>query len=105
MSATIAGTFTGLGQCSGQLPPGPTGGVVATQLDFKLTTIGLDASNTLKTQKSTNNGLIWADVTTYNSDQTGVLITVAEQEHWRLCSVAIQTSHDLKYKMSREGLN
>lgn len=72
---------------------------------MKLTTVGLDGSNTVKTQKSTNNGSTWVDQTTYNSDQTLTSITVVAAEQWRLVQVSQGTLKDVRYKMSCESVN
>lgn len=70
---------------------------------MKLTTLGLDASNTIKTQKITAPGTAWADQTTYNSDQTNTAITVAPGEQWRVVGVAQQAFKDIRYKLSLES--
>lgn len=70
---------------------------------MKLTTTGLDASNTIKTQKSTNNGSTWTDQTTYNSDQTNTAITVAATEQWRVIGVTQQALKDIRFKLSCES--
>lgn len=70
---------------------------------MKLTTVGCNASNTLKTQKSTNNGSTWADQTTYNSEQTNTPIAVNPGEQWRVVNVAEQAITDLRYKLSMES--
>jgi hypothetical protein len=70
---------------------------------MKLTTVGLDASNTIKTQKSTNNGSTWVDQTIYNSDQTNTPIAVAAQEQWRVIGVTQQATKDIRYKLSLES--
>ena len=70
----------------------------------------IDASNTVKTQKSTDNGRTWADVTTYNSAQLGTLVTVAGpdnipatlSEQWRLALVAQQVMKSMEYELSLE---
>ena len=79
MSQNVKGSFASgasvqIGETSAELviPSGFT--------TMKLTTVGLDASNTVKTQKSTNSGAAWADQTTYNSDQTATAVTVAHGE-------------------------
>lgn len=95
MSAAIQGTFTNLGHPSH---------VMAENLGaFALTTLGLDGSNTIKSQRSTTNGAVWIDVTTYNSEQTGTVITPAAGEQYRLVGVTQQANKDIKYKMSREN--
>ncbi len=97
MSATVAGTFTGPNQPSGVVDPSSGSG------NLRLTTQGCNASNTLKTQKSTNNGVTWADQTTYSSEQTAAVIPTLAGEHWRLVAVAQQQYRDLGYRLSRES--
>jgi hypothetical protein len=70
---------------------------------MKLTTVGLDASNTIKTQKITAPGTAWADQTTYNSDQTATAITVVAGEQWRVVGVTQQALKDIRYKLSLES--
>lgn len=70
---------------------------------MKLTTVGLDASNTIKTQKTTSPGTAWVDQTTYNSDQTNTAIAVAAQEQWRVIGVAQQAFKDIRFKLSLES--
>lgn len=76
----------------------PTGVTTA-----RLTTVGLDASNTIKTQKRTTPGGAYADQTTYNSEQTNVAVTVAAGEEWRFVQITQQVSHDIRYKLSCES--
>ena len=100
MSAQVAGTFAngqsvGVGQRSDVLviPSGVT--------SMFLTLSGaIDASNTVKTRKSTNNGITWADQTTYNAAQAGVAVTVAHGEQWILETVAGQANKAIDYRMS-----
>lgn len=70
---------------------------------MKLTTTGLDGSNTIKTQKITTPGTAWADQTTYNSDQTNTGITVAAGEQWRVIGVTQQANKDIRFKLSCES--
>jgi hypothetical protein len=99
--AIVQGTFaTGSNPVSGNASdvlPIPTG-----MTSMKLTTVGLDASNTLKTQKRTA-GAAWVDQTTYNSDQTNTAVTVADGEEWRVFGVAQQATKDIRYKLSCEN--
>ena len=92
-----SGASIGIGQTSGELmiPSGAT--------SMKLSTTGMDASNTAKTQKSTNGGQTWADQTTYNSNQTLAAVTVAHGEVWRIVSVAQQAMKVMDYTMSVES--
>lgn len=69
----------------------------------KLTTVGLDGSNTVKTQKRTSPGGAWVDQTTYSSDQTNTAITVAAGEEWRLVQVTQQATKDVRYKLTCES--
>lgn len=70
---------------------------------MKLSVSGLDASNTVKSQKSTNNGHTWADQTTYNSNQSAVAVTVAHGEQWRLFVITQQVTKLIDYIMSAES--
>ena len=103
MSQKIAGTFvSGNSANPGQISDTlviPSGVTAA-----KLTVGGaVNASNTVKTQKSTNNGQTWADVTTYNSAQNGTSVPVAHGEHWRLVGVAAQALKAVDYSLSVES--
>lgn len=69
----------------------------------RLTTVGLDGSNTIKTQKRTTPGGTFSDQTTYNSDQTNVAVTVAAGEEWRFVQVTQQAIRDVKYRLSAES--
>jgi hypothetical protein len=69
----------------------------------KLTTVGLDTNNTIKSQKRTTPGGAWVDQTTYNSDQTNTAVTVAAGEEWRLVQVTQQATKDVRYKFSCES--
>jgi hypothetical protein len=101
MPANVQGTFaTGSNPVSGntsdvlEVPTGVT--------SAKLTTTGLDASNTIKTQKRTAGGT-WADQTTYNSDQTNTAVTVAAGEEWQIVGVTQQAFKDLRFKFTAES--
>jgi len=67
-----------------------------------LTITGLDASNTVKTQKRTAGGT-FADQTTYNSNQTNTAVTVAAGEEWRIVGITQQAFKDIRYKFSCES--
>lgn len=102
MSQKIAGTFasaTGvlLGLTSAQLV------IPSTPVQAKLNTTGLDASNTIKTQKSTDNGVSWVDQATFNSDQVNTLITVAHGEQWRIFLLAQQAGKQIQYSLGVEN--
>lgn len=102
MSQAVAGSFAStsvaaLGQTSAGLV------VPSTPPQMKVTATGLDASNTVKTQKRTAPGGAYADVTTYNSDQAGTLVTVAHGEEWQLVLVTQQPFKTIAYKLSVEN--
>lgn len=101
MPANVQGTFaTGANAVAGntsdvlEVPTGVT--------SAKLTTVGLNGSNTIKTQKRTAGGA-WADQTTYNSDQTNTAITVAAGEEWQLVGVTQQADVDIRFKLTAES--
>ena len=103
MSQSVSGTFAngqsvGVGIASDVLVI--PSGVTAMRL-----TLGdaIDGSNTVKTQKSTSNGLTWADQTTYNSAQNATAVTVAHGEQWRLITVSGQASKQISYRMEVEN--
>ncbi len=91
------GASASVGNASDVLNP-PTGVTSA-----KLTTVGVDANNTVKTQKRTAPGGAWVDQTTYNSDQTNTAVTVAASEEWRLVHVTGQATKDVRVKFSCES--
>jgi hypothetical protein len=100
--AVIAGTFaTGANPVSGNASD-PLD-IPTSTTTMRLTLTGLDASNTVKTQKSTNSGSSWVDQTTYNSDQNAVAVTVVPQEQWRVVGVTQQAVKDIRYKLSVES--
>jgi hypothetical protein len=102
MPQALMGTFsTGQSAVVGQ-SSGPI--VIETgKTTARLTVTGLNGSNQVKTQKSTNNGQTWADQTTYSSAQTNVGVTVVAGEHWRLVTTAQQALRDIPYKFSMES--
>jgi adenosylmethionine-8-amino-7-oxononanoate aminotransferase len=69
---------------------------------MKLTLTGLDASNTVKTQKRTAGGA-FADQTTYNSNQAAVGVTVAAGEEWRVVCITQQAIKEIQYTLSCES--
>ena len=75
----------------------PTGMTTA-----KLTLIGLDGSNTVKTQKRTAGGA-FVDQTTYSSNQSAVNVTVASTEEWRIVLLTAQPIKTLAFKFSCES--
>ena len=68
-----------------------------------LTISGLDASNTVRTQKRTSPGGAWVNQTLYNSNQTAVSVAVVAGEEWRLVPVTQQATRDILYKLSCES--
>lgn len=99
---TIAGTFaTGAAASVGNASDVCNIHSSATQL--RLTVAGLDASNTVKTQKRTSPGGAWVDQTTYNADQSAAPIVVAPGEEWCLVQVSQQAIRDIRYKLSLEN--
>lgn len=103
MSQNVKGTFisaqsVNLGQVSDVLVV-PTG-----RTSLRLNLGGtLDASNTVKTQKSTNQGQTWADQTTYNAAQVNTAVAVADGEQWRLAIGAQQALKAIDYSLSAES--
>lgn len=102
MSQCVKGSFASgqsvqIGEASDVLvvPTGFTAG--------KLTTTGLDANNTIKTQKSTDNGITWADQVTFNADQTNTAVVFADKEQWRLVHVAGQALKTIGYELSAQS--
>jgi hypothetical protein len=70
---------------------------------MKLSLTGLDASNTVKTQKRVTSSTAWVDQTTYNSNQSAVTVTVAANEEWRVLGITQQVLKDIKYTLSCES--
>lgn len=103
MSQNPKGTFAS-GQSSnvGQTSPGlriPSSVTVA-----KLTLGGtVDASNTVKTIKSIDNGITYVDQVVYNAPQTNTPITVAHGEVWRLQVVSQQPLKTIDHSFSVES--
>lgn len=102
MSQNVKGSFVngasvGVGETSAELVI-PSGAV-----SMKLNATGLDGSNTIKTQKTTNNGHTWVDQTTYNSNQVNTVVTVAHGEQWRLFCITQQAIKVIDYSMSVES--
>ena len=106
MSSTVIGTFVKAGEASATIASFSESG--AFQPGFTIDIIGLDASNTVKLQKSTDHGLTWSDVSTLNSEQIKQVITEATDKNakHRLICLAKQAVATLgtviKYKMTRE---
>lgn len=102
MTAVVAGTFaTGASASVGN--NSETLKIHSSVTTMRLTLSGLDASNTVKTQKNTSPGGAWVDQTTYSSDQSGVAVTVADGEGWRVFQVSQQATRDVRYKLSLES--
>ena len=102
MSQAVAGTFpTGQGAATGNASDGLL--IPTSTTTMRLTLTGLDASNTVKTQKRTSPGGTWADQTTYNSNQASVAVTVAAGEEWRVLGVTQQALKDIQFKLSVES--
>ncbi len=102
MSQAVQGTFsTG----SSPAPGNASDSLVmpTSTTTMRLTVTGLDASNTVKTQKRTTPGGPWADQTTYNTDQTNAAVTVAAGEEWRVFQLTQQALRDVRYKLSAES--
>ena len=90
-SASTGGVFSDV------LVP-PTGSSAA-----KLTIQGLDASNTVKTQKRTTPGGTFVDQVTYNANQTNVSVPVTASEEWRLALISAQPIRTIAFKLSCES--
>lgn len=102
MSQNVKGTFASgasvtIGETSAELVM-PTGSA-----SFKLTTVGCDANNTLKTQKTLNNGHTWADQVTYNAEQAATVIPAVHGEQWRVVHVAGQALKRLDYELKADA--
>jgi hypothetical protein len=102
MSQNVKGTFASgasvqIGETSAELV------IPSSTVQMKLTTTGLDANNTVKTQKSINNGYTWVDQVTYNADQAAAAIVVAHGEQWRLQHVAGQAVKRIDYEMKADA--
>ena len=67
--------------------------------NMRLTLTGLDASNTVKTQKRTAGG-VFVDQTTYNSDQINTNVTVAAGEEWCVVVVTQQAIRHIHYDLN-----
>jgi hypothetical protein len=70
---------------------------------------GLDANNTVKTQRSTD-GITWVDITVYSSDQTGTAISEStiNAQHRLVCvskqAVSVNGAA-IRFKLSKETTN
>lgn len=104
MSQALAGSFnTGSVACGVGSQQSGVLVVPSSTTTARLTLAGLDGSNTVKTQRSTNNGVTWVDQSTYNSDQNQVGVAVAAGHHWRIVTVAMQPIRSIAYKLSAES--
>ena len=101
--SNISGTFSGGISVNIGNPSGPV--IIPTSTVQARLTLGgsIDANNAVKTQKSTNSGHTWADVTTYNSVQNAVAVAVVAGEHWRLVRVSAQTLKQVDYSFTCES--
>lgn len=102
MSQNVKGSFASgasvqIGETSAELVM-PSGSA-----NLKLNTVGLDANNTVKTQKTTNSGHTWVDQTTYNADQVNTVVAAVHGEQWRLVHVAGQALKAITYSLSAES--
>lgn len=102
MSQCVKGSFASgasvqIGETSDAL-------VIPTGLaNLKLTTTGLDANNTIKTQKTLNSGYTWVDQVTYNADQAAVNVPAVHGEQWRVQHVAGQAAKIIAYELSAQS--
>ena len=125
MSQNVKGSFSsGASVCLGQFSSPlmiPTAKGLTGTYQLKLTIPNnagaaggpstIDASNTAKTQKSTDGGFSWVDQTTYNSAQALTLVTVVgpdnlpatPAEQWRLALVSQQALKSMEYSLSMEN--
>lgn len=78
-----------------QVPTGTT--------TMRVTISGLDASNTVRTQRRTTPGGTWVNQTLYSANQSGSAVTVVAGEEWRLVQVTQQATRDILYKLSCES--
>lgn len=103
MTAEVAGTFAN-GQSVGVGIRGDVLVIPSGYTSMQLTLDGsIDASNTVKTRKSTNGGQTRTDQVTYNSAQTNVAVTVAHGEAWVIETVSGQASKQIGYRMECDG--
>lgn len=95
MAAITAGTITKKGGRSAE---------IASYSGIKVFLEGCDANNTMKLQRSINNGQSWSDVATYTSNQNGTVVsesTISAQH--RLLNVLLQTGKQIGYKLTKES--
>jgi len=103
MSGLVAGTFANGGSVANGMRSEPL--VIPFGVTSMFLTLGdgIDASNTVKTRKSTDNGITWVDQVTYNAAQNGISVTVAHGEQWIVETVAGQALRQISYKLSCES--
>lgn len=71
---------------------------------MKLSLTGLDANNSVKSQRSDDNGQTWTDVTTYTADQAAVAVTDnTANRQYRLNLIKIQAGKTIAYKLTKES--
>ena len=103
MSGLVAGTFANGGSVANGMRSEPLVVPFGATSMFLTLDGAIDASNTVKTRKSVDNGITWADQTTYNSAQAGTVVTVAHGEQWIVETVAGQAFKAIGYKLSCES--
>ena len=103
MSGLVAGTFANGGSVGVGMRSEPLVIPFGATSMFLTLGDGIDASNTVKTRKSTDNGITWVDQVTYNAAQNGTAVTVAHGEQWIVETVAGQALKQISYKLSCES--
>ncbi len=98
--SSVAASFIKAGEISA---------TIFSQGGFLVFAKGLDASNTVKLQRSTD-GINWTDVITYSSDQTGTAIseTAVTGQHRLVCvskqSIAVNGAA-IRFNLTKETTN
>lgn len=101
---TIAGSFTSGTAHSANVSAGHQVSARLQAGAMKLTLTGLDANNSVKTQRSDDNGVTWTDVTTYVADQAAVVVTDNTLgRQYQLVLVKIQAGKVIAYKLTKES--
>lgn len=105
MSACVSGTFStganvaGLGDQQSDILDVPlTSGALAS-----LSTVGLDANNRVRLQKSVDSGNTWTTISNLSGDVTNATNAAAGNTQWRLITVAMQANRTISYKLSAES--
>lgn len=98
----VAGTFSTGSAASSGGTPSDVCVINAGRTQLKLTLTGLDASNSVKTQKRTAPGSPFVDQTTYTSNQNATPVSVTTGEEWRLITVAMQPIRDIRYALDAQ---